>query len=457
MKKSLPPQISFVQLKHQAKDLLKEFRAGNPEAAARFRERHSRAIKGGAVTLSDAQLVVAREYGFASWPKMKQHVELLTSVDSHIQRLRAEFSTGDRETRLRLLRPAHSKARFENYDPDAPSLSAADARLLVANEEGYAYWSKYDSFLHLEPAVQDVIAAVRTGDLAKLREILRSDPTAANPKWVPGYTPARDPIANDSIPLFCVSEAAWRKTNRREGDGELVRALIAAGAEVDAERGLPLVGAVSFNVIGVVEALLDGGAAPDGVDGDGVPMAYPIHFGFGAVAELLAARGAQIDLRFAAGLGRFDAVHNWFNPDGVLKPGAGALADPYGFERKLKGQSPFGCERTRQNILSQAFYFACVNGKLEVADLLLSQGAEINAIVPGLDVKATVLHRIAAMDAGAERVVRFMLARGADPAIRDEEYHATAADWARYHGREYIAGMLGSHKGSAGAGGQDIG
>ena len=146
--------------------------------------------------------------------------------------------------------------------------------------------------------MQAVITAVRTGDLAKLREILRSDPSAANPKWIP---------------------------------------------------------AVSFNAIGATEALFDGGAAVDGVDGEGMPMAYPIQFGYGAVAEFLAARGARIDLRFAAGLGRLDAVKNWFNLDGSLKAGAGALADLYGFERTLRGQSPFRCERTRQNIVSQRF------------------------------------------------------------------------------------------------------
>jgi hypothetical protein len=76
-------------------------------------------------------------------------------------------------------------------------------------------------------------------------------------------------------------------------------------------------------------------------------------------------------------------VKNWFNADGSLKPGAGALADPYGLELKQKGESAFRCERTRENILNQALYFACVHKKLDVAEFLLSQGADINAIVPG--------------------------------------------------------------------------
>jgi hypothetical protein len=332
MKYSLPAQPSLLQIRHQAKDLLKAFHANTPEAIARFREHHPDS-NGRTVSLSDAQLVIAREYGFASWPKLKQHVELVTNVAKRVEKLRADFAAGDRETKLRLLRPAHAAPRFENYDPDAVEISEGDAKLLVANEDGYAHWSKYDSFLHLDPAVQAVIGAVRTGDLPKLREILRSDPSAANPKWVSGYTTAKEPVPNDSIPLFCISEAVWRKTNKERNDYELANELLVAGAEADMEGGLPM-GAVSFNAIGAVRALLDAGAAVNGVDDDGVPMGYAIHFGLGAVAELLAERGARLDLRFLAGLGRLDAVRSWFDPDGSLKPGAGALSDPYGFERK---------------------------------------------------------------------------------------------------------------------------
>jgi hypothetical protein len=107
----------------------------------------------------------------------------------------------------------------------------------------------------------------------------------------------------------------------------------------------------------------------------------------------------------------------WFDADGSLKPGAGALADPYGQELKQRGQSPFRCKRTRPNILSQALCFACVHNRLEVADFLLAQGADINAIVPGLDMKATVLHRVATAHgrftrSQIETAIRFLLDRG---------------------------------------------
>jgi hypothetical protein len=192
MNKHLPARPSLTQLKHQAKDLLKNFRAGTQDAILLFQEHHPDLADRNAITLSDAQFVVARDYGFATWPKLKRHIELLTNVDNRVEKLRTAFAAGDRETRLRLLSPAHTKVRFENYDPDAAEISEADARLLVANEEGYAYWSKYESFLHLDPVVQAVIGAVRTGDLVKLREILRSDPRRRIRSGFRGICPQRN-------------------------------------------------------------------------------------------------------------------------------------------------------------------------------------------------------------------------------------------------------------------------
>jgi ankyrin repeat protein len=74
------------------------------------------------------------------------------------------------------------------------------------------------------------------------------------------------------------------------------------------------------------------------------------------------------------------------------------------------------------------------------AILAQRQGADINAIVPGLDMKATVLHRVATADgrftrSQIETAICFLLDRGADPAIRDEVYHSTPIGWA-WHFRQ---------------------
>ena len=337
-------------------------------------------------------------------------VESPEEFEQRAVRLQAEFAAGDAATRRRLLQPAHAKEWFENYDSGAPSLSDADARLLIANQEGYATWSKYESYLHLAPTVQRVIVAVRHGDIETLRDALGADSAAANPRWVAGF-PRPTRIPNDSIPLFCVSEGVFRGTNAQHNAYDMTRMLVAAGADIHIEDDIVLGAAFSFDVIDAVAALLDSGAAIDGVDGDGVPLAYAMHFGF------------------------VEVVMGWFNADGSLKPGAGALADPYGQEFKHRGQSPFRCERTRPNILSQALYFACVHNRIEVVDFLLAQGADINAIVPGLDMKATVLHRVATADGRftrlqTEATIRFLLDRGADPSIRDEVHHSTPIGWA---------------------------
>jgi hypothetical protein len=213
---------------------------------------------------------------------------------------------------------AHAKERFENYDPEAPSLSDADARLLIANQEGYAYWGKYESYLHLDPAVQRVIIAVRSGDVEMLGDTLHADPAAANPRWVAGFR-RPTPIPNGSTPLFCVSEGVFRGTNTQHNAYDVTRMLVATGADIHIEGDIVLESAVSFDVIDAVAALLDSGAAIDGVDGDGVPMAYAMHFGFVGVAELLGRRGAKRDLRFAAGLGELDVVKSWFDADGSLE------------------------------------------------------------------------------------------------------------------------------------------
>jgi ankyrin repeat protein len=367
--------------------------------------------------------------------------DCIQAFRDRIIHLQAEWAAGDLETRKRLLKPAHDRSRFENYDPESPALSEADARLLIANQEGYAFAEKYESYLHLDPDVQRVIVAARTGDLATLREVLRTNPAAADPHWITGF--AVPHIPNDSIPLFCVCEGTFRGTNPHGNEYELTQALIGAGANITINDDIVLSSATSFNVIGAAEALLDAKAPIDGVDRDGTPLSYAMHFGYVEIAELFANRGAKLDLRFASGVGRLDEVKGWFNPDGSLKPGAGDLVDPYAQEYKHRGESPFRCERTRANILSQSLCFACTHGRIEVAGYLLSQGAPINAIVPGLDCQATVLHRVVHKK-GPETVamVRFLLAHGADPTILDKVHQSTPLGWARYFKNDEVSELL---------------
>jgi hypothetical protein len=64
----------LAQLRRQAKDVLEAFRAGEP-AATREVHTHYRDADPHTFALHDAQLVIARAYGFASWPKLKAFVD----------------------------------------------------------------------------------------------------------------------------------------------------------------------------------------------------------------------------------------------------------------------------------------------------------------------------------------------------------------------------------------------
>src|SRR5262245_17683973 len=62
------------QLKRQARELLDAFTAGEPAAAAEVGARYHGAAPA-TFALHDAQLVLARAYGFESWPKLKAFVD----------------------------------------------------------------------------------------------------------------------------------------------------------------------------------------------------------------------------------------------------------------------------------------------------------------------------------------------------------------------------------------------
>ncbi len=102
----LPERPNLDQLKNQAKDLKKAHKAGDPKALERIQANHPR-LAGSSVheiqtfrfTLSGAQLVIAREYGFTSWPKLKAHVESLAPgaerlVEQFTQAIRSDDAAG---------------------------------------------------------------------------------------------------------------------------------------------------------------------------------------------------------------------------------------------------------------------------------------------------------------------------------------------------------------------------
>jgi ankyrin repeat protein len=82
VKKSIPTRTlrehpDIDQLKRQAKELLEAFTAGNEDAAIEVNA-HYQGANPTTFALHDSQLVLARSYGFDSWPKFKAYVDGVT-------------------------------------------------------------------------------------------------------------------------------------------------------------------------------------------------------------------------------------------------------------------------------------------------------------------------------------------------------------------------------------------
>lgn len=256
----------------------------------------------------------------------------------------------------------------------------------------------------------------------------------------PGLATDRSSCSHPTL-LQCLALEAGDVPNQVE----LAQALIAAGAELDG----PLVAAASGDNAAVAAALLDAGAAIDG-DGGWSPLEEALYWSSHAVLKLLLARGAAIrNLRSAAGLGRTDVIAGYFDADGTLKPEAGDIDWPFGdgltsnhpdsVKTELRAKIE-GWLRTPQALVNNAFVYACMHNQREAAELLLEKGAEINAIPPGFDFAGTGLH-YAALN-GHRTLADFLLARGADPSIRDPKVNNTPAGWASYGGHAELARHL---------------
>lgn len=122
--RGLPEKPHLDIPKREARELLKEWRAKSPTALDRIQRRHPRFHHAGAEVvftakflLSDAQLVVAREYGFSHWAQLKERIDANTVTKLLLEAIHAD----DREAVVRLLRAnpsmLHVPLRSGNWGP----------------------------------------------------------------------------------------------------------------------------------------------------------------------------------------------------------------------------------------------------------------------------------------------------------------------------------------------------
>src|SRR5262245_24526482 len=335
----LPAHPDLAQYKKQAKDLLAAARAGDAEAKRRIEAARSRA---GNFILADAQLAIAREHAFESWPRFAQHIESLAGAPSPRAVYKAAADAviaGDVRALERLL-DEHPKLLREEHAPayvpsgPGPHYGKLDARTIIAREQRFENWDEYEAFLRARgdessqvARFETAVEAVITGDVTLLAQLLEADPTLIHTRSLrTHHSQLLHYIGANGIEGF-----RQKTPNNAVAVLEL---LLDSGAEINAEAGMyggtTTLGLVATSIhpqlAGVQDALiatlLERGAtfansvAPDYTSGNLVNAC--LANGRPQAAELLAQRGAPLDLEGAAGVGRLDVVKTFFTKDGEL-------------------------------------------------------------------------------------------------------------------------------------------
>jgi ankyrin repeat protein len=302
-------------------------------------------------------------------------------------------------------------------------LSIDDARLAIARYYDFLDWAALAA--HVEAVARDgaafafesAVEAVINGDLGALRDALRRDPALvrARSTRVCHFDP---PMHRATLLHYVAANGveAHRQTTPPNAV-EIARALLEAGAEPDVLADMYGARCTPMNMLvssghpaqaglqaPLIELLLDSGAAIEGRGSRtwGTPLVTALAFMMMDAAEVLAKRGARIELPAAAGLGRMDEAAR-------LLPSADAEA--------------------RHRALS----LAAQHGHPEIVGLLLDAGEDPNRFNPeGSHTHSTPLHQ--AVLGGHEAVVRLLVARGARLDIRDTIWHGTPLGWALHGG-----------------------
>ncbi|HKW77288.1 MAG TPA: ankyrin repeat domain-containing protein [Terriglobales bacterium] len=330
--KRLPAHPNLDHLKHQAKDLLKAQAMREPAAAQRIREFHPRfraatdtEIFNAHLRLSDAQLAIAREYGFPSWPRLKRHIERPTLADN-------------------LNVPHHARIEDQSFRRAVDLIDAGDVARLkahLAQHPGLVQQSvvfEGGNYFH-NPTLLEFIAEnpIRRGtlppnivDVAKV--ILEAGPAQsardeALMLVATGSVPRETGTQLKLIDLLCDYGADSNSAIHAaalHGELDSVRTLLGRGARLDLpvaaalgqlddarsllppatplDRHLALMLAADLGHVEIVRLLLDAGEDPNRYNPVGghshtTPLHQAAGAGHEAAVRLLVERGARLDIK----------------------------------------------------------------------------------------------------------------------------------------------------------------
>lgn len=427
-------QPNLEQLRKQAKELVRDARGGDPAALAR--------LGGLPARLASAQLVLAREHGYPSWP-----------------RLTAALVEQPFRTDL-----GYYEGRADGIAATSGA-SRADARRELARRHGFDSWAQLRARVRAlasgaEPPTPFVRAyrALVAGDRDELTRLLDEHPALVRQRGTNG---------NDLLGMA--------------GDLELVRLLVERGA--DPNRGndygwTKLHQAGYANDVALAALLLEAGARTDlCARGDGgTPLIVALFWGHREVAPLLGREPRN--LRVAAGLGDLELIRELVGTDGGCPSDklSQAMGAHRGFYRPHGGFPAWTPSDDPQEALDEALVWAAKADRVEAVRLLVALGARVEAdpyrgtalawaawngrvatiralVELGADPNqrgtfggadhgegVTALHLAA--QAGRREAVRALLELGADPRVRDALHGGDAAGWASHGCHEELAEEL---------------
>jgi Ankyrin repeats (3 copies) len=325
--KSLPSNPSLNHLKYQAKDLLKGHAARSLDVAQRIREFHPNfktaldaEIFSAGFTLGSAQLTIAREHGFRSWARLKEHVE--KPVLSHSLRL-----------------PHHERIEDSLFRRAVYLLDAGDAAGLRAHLKHHP-------------------------DLVCQHVFFEGGNYFRNPTLLEFV--AENPIRRGTLPanIVAVTETILEAGAERSALNEALGLICSGRVPRECRVQLPL-----------IDLLCDHGADPDLAIETAV-----VHGEFEAVNALIR-RGAQMNLPVAAALGNTEAVLPLLPGAGyVERHRAFALASQFGQVEIVRSLLDAGEDPNRYNPVgfhshSTPIHQAALAGHDKLVRLLVERGA----------------------------------------------------------------------------------
>jgi ankyrin repeat protein len=262
--RTLPARADLEQQKKQAKELLAAYKRGDDQARARVR---AELPDKSPISLTDVQFVLAREYGFASWRALKEHVETqATKALPPVEQLKRAINRADAGEVRRLLEQ-HASLRAVIKEPifgfDSPALlRAGDQPDLVdvllefgadPNQKSSWWAGGFHPLYGASPAVAerllaagaivDACAAAHLDRLDLLDQILVEDPERVHERGGDGQTPlhfARSRAMVDRL-LDAGADIDARDVDHRssaaewmvDGRADVARHLVERGASCD--------------------------------------------------------------------------------------------------------------------------------------------------------------------------------------------------------------------------------